>query len=155
MFLQRAYVHDCVCVCVCYRAHSVGFYLSLKLIVLHVCRSSASHHWPPGAINQESPLCFTKSQWAASITEPALPTHEYSPNETISYHKTGLEVAKKRKKKWQRVHSGRNSFFLSNMYNYIMEHTAEKENVNMKEKKQERKDHTRTLMNVLLFVLCM
>lgn len=77
------------------RGCSVGAYLHLQLIVIHVCHSSVSHHWPSRAINQESPLCLTKSQWAASITEPALPTHEYSPNETISYHNTGLEVAEK------------------------------------------------------------
>lgn len=87
--LMRAAVckRDCV--------HSAGVYLCLELIVVQVCRSSVSHHWLSRAINQESPLCLTKSQWAASITEPALPTHEYSPNETASYSNIGLEVSGK------------------------------------------------------------
>lgn len=65
--------------------------------MLHVCHSSVSHHWLPSIINQESPLCLTKSQWAASITEPALPTHEYPPNETISYSSTGLNISGKKR----------------------------------------------------------
>ncbi len=148
MFLQYAYVHKRVCVCVWMCALSGGLSPSIvHTVVLHVRRSSVSHHWPSSTINQESPLCLTKSQWAASITEPALPTHEYSPNETISYRNTGLEV---RKKKWKKLYGDRKvcTLSVSQICTVTMRSPQWREK---RENLKERKDHMRTLNNVLLF----
>lgn len=81
-------------VCVC--ALSGGLSVTIAHIVLHVWHSSVSHQRPSSTINHENPLCLAKSQWAASITEPALPIHEYFPNETLFYRNTDLKVRGKK-----------------------------------------------------------
>ena len=71
-----------------------GFYLRLLLIGLHVWCSSVPHHQLSGTFNQEEPLWLRKNQWAASISEPVFPDHEYSLNVTISFDNNDLEENK-------------------------------------------------------------